>query len=198
MSLLVLAVLAGLAAGLIRARSTHSTYDIKDLNYAWLVPIAYLPQLVAFQLPATRSKLAAEHAAAALVGSQLILLGFAWSNRKQPGFGLLGLGLVLNLAVILLNGGLMPISPETAARLIPEVPPETWKPGNRLGTGKDILMATKDTRLWWLADQFLLPVWIPYRAAYSIGDILMAAGVFWLLWSSGRQKNRAGFIRRGI
>ena len=59
-------------------------------------------------------------AAAILVSSQVLLLVFAWFNRDQPGLWALDLGLALNLLVIVLNGGLMPISPETVARLAPE------------------------------------------------------------------------------
>jgi hypothetical protein len=32
-----------------------------------------------------------------------------------------------------------------------------------------------------LGDRFLLPAWSPYQAAFSAGDILIGAGVFWLL-----------------
>lgn len=198
MSLLILAVLAGLVAGLIRARVRHSTYEILDLRYAWLVPIAFIPQWVAFQSEATRHNLTAGLAAVALVTSQLILLAFAWLNRKQPGFWLLGLGLVMNLTVILLNGGLMPISPETAARLAPEISPNFWRSGERFGTGKDILLPVEETRLWWLADRFLLPTWLPVRAVYSFGDILIALGVFWWLWSSSKQPHLGEIKRRKI
>jgi hypothetical protein len=153
----------------------------------WLVPIAFLPQLFAFQLPATQKLIPDNLAALGLVISQLLLLVFAWANRNQPGFWMLGLGLLLNLAVIALNGGLMPISPETVTRLAPNAPPEAWHVGERLGTGKDIVIPEADMHLSWLADRFLLPDWTPYRVAFSLGDVFISVGAFWLLWSFGKQ-----------
>jgi hypothetical protein len=76
-------------------------------------------------------------AAAVLVGSQVLLLVFAWLNREQPGFWLLGLGLACNLLVITLNRGLMPISPEIVTQLKSGAATRTWQVGHRLGTGKD-------------------------------------------------------------
>jgi len=132
-------------------------------------------------------------AIAALVGSQMLLLLFVWCNRAHPGFWLLGLGLVMNLTVIVLNGGLMPISPETVVRIAPPGTPvdALFPPGTRLGTTKDIVLETQDTRLWWLSDILLFPTWFPMpQFAYSVGDVLIAAGVIQLLWrSGGRQQD---------
>jgi hypothetical protein len=36
-----------------------------------------------------------------------------------------------------------------------------------------------------LADRFLLPDWFPYKVAFSLGDILIALGIFWLLAKPG-------------
>ena len=156
------------------------------LIHSWLVFIAVIPQLLVFQIPATGKWVPLFWVKAILIGSQALLLGFVWSNRKSPGVWLLGLGLGLNVLVILINGGLMPISPEAASRVYPATPPQAWTIGNRLGLGKDILLAESETRLGILSDRFHLPAWFPYRAAFSVGDILIAFGVFQLFWSAGR------------
>jgi hypothetical protein len=149
----------------------------------WLVPIAFLPQWLAFNLPVTR-RLTTENAAiAALVSSQALLLVFAWYNRRQPGFWALGTGLALNLTVIALNGGLMPVSPEVVAELLPDAPTDAWQGGERVGW--NTVLPVADTRLWWLSDFLLLPAWFPFRKALSIGDILIAVGAFWYLWALG-------------
>jgi hypothetical protein len=180
---LLVAVVAGLLAGLARARYGRRSLRVPTLRLAWLVPVAFLPQLIAFYLPAGGRVPADALAAAALVGSQVALLIFAWLNRKQPGFWALALGLALNLLVIALNCGLMPISPETAGRLMPHAAPDMVQVGHRLG--KDIVLSAAATRFEWLADRFLLPPWIPYRVAFSLGDVLIALGAFWLLWAMG-------------
>jgi hypothetical protein len=53
-------------------------------------------------------------------------------------------------------------------------------PGSRFGE-KDILLLPQDTRFEPLADRFLTPAWSAYRAAFSLGDVLLAAGAFWML-----------------
>lgn len=179
---MLLAIPAGLIAGLIHSWIRKQTYEIVDLRYVWLVPIAYLSQLFVFHIPVIARELSRDFVAGILVSSQFILLVFVWMNLKHPGFWLLGIGLGLNFLVIILNGGFMPISPETITRLIPGLSTDLWKTGERFGTGKDIVLAINNTRLWWLSDRFLLPEWIPYRAAFSLGDIFIAVGVFLLLW----------------
>ncbi len=124
-----------------------------------------------------------------LVGSQILLLVFVWFNWKKPGFWLLGAGLLLNFLVIFLNGGFMPISPETVRNLYPGLPQTSWAIGQRLGNGKDLVLLPANTHLGMLSDRFLLPGWVNYAVAFSIGDVLIALGAFWLLWTLGGQRN---------
>ena len=173
--------MGGLGRAWLAGRRIHTP----EISLAWLVLAAYLPQFLAFQFPVSRKFFPDEWAAIILVVSQGALLIFAWSNRRQPVFWMLGLGLACNLAVIVLNGGLMPISPETVVRLAPEASNSAWQVGERLGIGKDIVLETSRTRLWWLADRFLLPGWFPYSVAFSLGDLLIAFGTFGFFWSLG-------------
>jgi hypothetical protein len=120
-----------------------------------------------------------------LVISQAGLLIFALANLNFPGFWLLSLGLILNLTVILFNGGLMPISPETVSTIFPDMQAGGMVIGERLGTGKDILLAVEQTRLWALSDRFLVPYGPGYYVAFSPGDALVAIGIIAALWSIG-------------
>ena len=101
----------------------------------------------------------------------------------------LGLGLALNLTVISLNGGWMPISPETLRRL--GVPEGAWQLGTRHGYSKDIVLMKEETRLWFLSDALTLPQWIPYRVAFSIGDVLISIGVVGYLVQNDRSKKES-------
>lgn len=184
--ILLYAVVVGLVAGWIRARFHDGRLRFPDLHLAWLVPLAFAPQWLTFYWPVTHRLATVQVASVVLVSSQLLLLIFAWVNRREQAFWWLGLGLFLNLLVIVLNGGLMPISPETLGRLIPEVDPGTWPVGQRFGSSKDIVLPWEEMRLPWLADRFLTPTWAPQRAAFSVGDVFVAFGAFWLLWQAGR------------
>ncbi len=189
--ILLTAVIAGLTVGLIRARINHRPYQPFRLRYAWLVLAALILQWFAFTFPPTRSTLPDEVASVSLVLSQSILLVFAWFNRKTPGFWLLGVGLSLNLLVITLNGGFMPISPETVRWLVPDAPEGAWQVGERFGYGKDIVLPVEQTKLQFLSDRFRTPDSPHYRVAFSAGDVLIAAGAFWLLWSVGAATTEA-------
>lgn len=176
--ILLWAVILGLLAGSIRAWVGGRRLISPNLRLAWLVPVAFVPQLLVFYIPAIAGIWADNIVATGLVTSQILLVIFAWVNRRQPGFWLLGLGLALNMLVIVLNGGLMPISPETVTKLLPNATPDTWEIGSRLGRSKDIVLPITETRLWLLSDRFLLT--LPNRVAFSLGDVLVATGAFWL------------------
>ncbi len=183
--ILLLAVAIGLLAGVARARVSGRRLVAPPISMVWLVLVAFLPQWLAFYGPTSWLRLPDHLVPIGLVTSQILLLIFVWANRGLPGFWVLGLGLGLNLLVIVLNGGWMPISPETLGRMYPDRAADVWIVGERLGTSKDVILAVADTRLAWLSDRFILPSWSPYRVAYSLGDIFITAGAFILLWSLG-------------
>ena len=187
--ILLVAVFFGLLAGFARAQISGTSYRPVELRSTGLVLLAYLPQFFAFSLPSTRSRIPDNWIPVILVGSQIILLYFAWINRKLPGFQLLFLGLLSNFLVIGLNGGMMPLPPENAALLIPPGSDLHLEIGQRAGVGKDVILLKENTKLWFLGDVFMLPEWINYPLAYSPGDILISIGAFWLLFELGKPKN---------
>ncbi len=174
--ILLAALAAGLLSGLAWARWNHQPYQPPDLKYLWLVFIAFLPQYLAFYLPGSGQNVSGF----LLPLSQGLLLGFAWLNRRLPGMMILLIGTALNFTVIAANRGFMPISPQTASQLVSQAVLENIQPGERFGT-KDILLHPQDTRFEWLADRFLPPAWSVYQVAFSLGDVLIAFGIFRLL-----------------
>lgn len=182
--ILLASVASGFLTSLLRAVFRRRWLNVPILRLGWLVFASLIPHLLAFNLPSTRASISDMAAAMILITTQGMLLVFAWANRRQPGFWMLGLGLVLNLLVIIANGGWMPISPETIQSIAPHAAPGSWQIGQRLGSSKDIVLLASQTRLYWLSDCLLLPAWIPYRAALSIGDVLIAVGAFQALWTA--------------
>ena len=156
--ILLLAVALGLIAGIIRTRIRRREFHLPELQLLWLVPIAYLPQFLSFDWPAPRKIIPDCWAAVALVSSQILLLVFVWANRRRPEFWILGLGLTLNLLVIILNGGLMPISPDMVKRLFPNELSDFWELNQRLGGSKDVVLEISATKLRWLSDCIFLSI----------------------------------------
>lgn len=178
--ILLFALLTGLLVGIGWARWHNTPYQAPALQSVWLAFVAFLPQLVIAYVPATRYLLPDRLAAIGLSVSLVLFAGFAWLNRRLSGMSVLLVGLMLNLVVMLANGGWMPIAPQTASQLVNTDVLKFLSLGSRFGQ-KDILLPPWNTNLEFLADRFLLPAWFPYRVAFSLGDILIGIGVFWLL-----------------
>jgi hypothetical protein len=176
--ILLLALAGGLPVGMAQSRWRGRPYQPPELRWIWLAFLAFLPQFTVLYLPGGRTS--DWFAATCLLSSLLCFLAFTWLNRRVVGMSILMIGLALNLAVIASNGGFMPISPQTAGRLVSENVQADLVPGSRFGP-KDILTLPERTRLEFLADRFLPPEWIAYRVAFSLGDVFIALGAFSLL-----------------
>ena len=100
-----------------------------------------------------------------------VVLGVLLWNRDLPWAWLIAVGVALNLVVVALNGGQMPVFPEALLALGKEASL------NRIASGGDPKHSavTEATRLPWLGAW--LPVPGPMSAAASPGDVVMAIGV---------------------
>ncbi len=185
--ILLTAIVIGLVAGWGYARWKGATWQSPVFKATWLVAVGFLPQFLAFYLPSTRKLFTDEAASVSLIASQILLLAFAALNIRLPGMPLLAFGLACNLAVILANGGFMPLTTDAASHLVSQTVMNRLVIGERVGSAsKDILLSEAGMRLPWLADRFIPPKAIPYRFAFSLGDVFIATGTFWLL-AHGKQ-----------
>lgn len=164
---LLAGVVLGLLIGLGWAGKNRVRYEAPVLLHLWLAPAAFILQ----GWEQSRS--------IPFIASQLLFLVFAFLNRSHLGMKILLIGAALNFMVMAANGGFMPISFETADRLTQQDLLDY--PAGTLFGAKDILLPPEETRFEWLADRFLPPAWLPYQFAFSLGDIFIAAGAFWLL-----------------
>ncbi len=182
--ILLFAVLAGLLVGLGKAYWRRQYYIAPSLQAVWLPVVAFLPQLFIAYMPTTRQLLNDGLASLSLLVSLALFFVFAWFNRRLPGMPILIFGLLLNFVVIVANGGWMPISLHTANLLAGKDVLQFVNLGSRFGE-KDILLPAQNIHIEFLADRFLLPAWLPYKVAFSLGDVLISVGAFWLLAQPG-------------
>ncbi len=90
----------------------------------------------------------------------------ATRNAALPGAPLIAVGSLLNALVIAANGG-MPVDPVAAEAAMAQP----------MFNDRLHVDASADTRLALLSDVIPLPL---FRNVYSVGDVLIAAGGFWL------------------
>lgn len=104
----------------------------------------------------------------------LMLVGLvAIVNRALPGAWLIALGSLLNTVVTLVNGG-MPVDPGALAASGKPAPSD----------GLHVILGP-DTRLPFLADVLLAPI---VNNIYSVGDVVLAMGGFWMAFRLLKQR----------
>jgi hypothetical protein len=179
--ILVLAVLASFLVGMIRTGGRVGSLSRARLRSVELIFIAFLMQVPLLRSSPGRVEQLFSLTSMLFLWSYPLLLVFVWRNRHLAGFWLLGLGVTLNLLVLVVNGGFMPVSPDALAKLNPSIPPDQWETGHHRHHSKGIILERADTALWELSDIFVLPPPFPVPTAFSIGDVLIATGAFLFL-----------------
>ena len=164
MPMLVSGLVAGFVLGLVSGGNWRNLAKL-DLKL-W-------PALLAGVVARTAAPLFGGLALSASIAG-LLLVGFvALVNRAMSGAWLIGLGAVLNSVVTFVNGG-MPVDPG-ALTLSGKAPPSD---------GLHVILGP-GTRLPFLADVLLIPV---INNIYSIGDVVLAIGGFWMVFRLVRSR----------
>ena len=162
MALVAVVVLSALAVPLSGGR-LGALVDLR-LRHVWAVYVALALGVLAIGLPGLPDGLRS----LLLVAAYPVGAVFLAANWRVPGIVLTALGAALNLLAITANGGVMPTSPAAMARagLVDD-------PGFQNST------VLADPRLAFLGDVFAIPASWPLSNVFSIGDVLIAAGLAW-------------------
>lgn len=173
--ILIVALVVSVAFALVRGGRLAGLAELR-LRHSWLVLLAVaLQALGVYHVVRLPSLWGIQVSALPGVAATLVALGVLWANRRLPGIWLVGLGLLANLTAMVANGGWMPVAPEALAVLgWPAVPA-----GTKLFGAENVVLPRAATRLWWLCDVFV--VRYPVGSVFSIGDVFVALGLFWLV-----------------
>jgi len=143
----------------------------------WLVWIALADQLLVISiLPGSA------HAAldVANVASYAVGGAFLWANRHIAGTWLVGVGAGLNVLALASNGGIMPASRAALAA-------SGWHAAAGHFQNSAYVAHAK---LAFLGDIFAIPKWMPGHDVFSIGDLLIVAGVGFVVWRNSARPAR--------
>lgn len=110
--------------------------------------------------------------------SYALIAFVVWCNRRFRGFPLIGAGMLLNFAVIALNGGHMPANAANLAKIGYTEAAAMLAAGQ---TANNSVLLDAGTRLGCLSDIFYLPGPFPSPNIFSVGDVLIAAGIFFFI-----------------
>ncbi|MGH2358627.1 MAG: DUF5317 family protein [Candidatus Limnocylindria bacterium] len=139
---------------------------LATLEFRWplLAVAGLLVQLALFLGPVT--EVIGQAGPAIYVASSAAVLVALLRNLHIPGLLVVAAGAVANLAAIVANGGYMPASPSALAAL-----------GKWVGSSYSNSTVRADPALEPLTDVFAMPAGVPFANVFSIGDVLIGAGI---------------------
>jgi hypothetical protein len=171
LSVLLLAMASGLAVGQLRGG------DLDGLRAAHIKALPLAVAALVLQVLLGSQGLRLDGAlrmigSLLLVASLLVALIVVWANRRLPGMLLIGFGLVANLLVVGVNGG-MPVPKATLERAgISAASPDLRE------LGPKYVLERPGTRLGGLGARLAIP---PGRTMLSVGDLTQYAGLVLLV-----------------
>ena len=173
--LLLGAALIGVAAGLLAGGSLSNLQVLLRLRWNWVLIFALVVR-IATTLTPLRSIEGIQYV---FVLSELLLAVWAFVNvSRLRSLGVVGAGTLLNLAVMLANGGRMTVAPSSG---------EVVRPGIA-----SYMEMTDASRLNWLGDWIGVAAGrhLPFSGAYSPGDVVITLGLLLVGFEATRVRSR--------
>jgi hypothetical protein len=166
------AIPAGILVGLLVGGRLSNLSGL-GFRWGWLAVGGLLVQLVLFT--PTGEAIAGSAGSAIYLASTLVVFVAVLRNISLPGMPLVLFGALSNLLAIAANGGYMPASADAID--IAGLPP-----GDHANS---VVLA--DPALRPLTDVLALPAWVPMANVFSIGDVLIAVGIVWVIAAAMRR-----------
>lgn len=157
------AIPLGILLGLVRRGRLGNLAELR-FEWGWLVLAGLAAQVAIFSEPV--GKVVGQAAPALYVASSLVVLAAVLRNWRVPGLKLVAAGAISNLVAIVANGGYMPADPAALAQA-----------GLGPANGYSNSIVTNRPVLGPLTDIFGMPDWLPFANVFSIGDVLIGAGM---------------------
>lgn len=156
-------LLLGLVAGFLTRGRVAGLASLR-WRWPWVLILALLTQVVLFsdQVAAWIGDAGPPLYVASTAAGLLVVL----ANRAIAGMPVVALGAASNFAAIAANGGFMPVDPRAL---------QTLGPVKSAAYSNSAVVP--DAALAPLTDIFALPTWLPFANVFSIGDVLIGAGV---------------------
>ena len=171
----------GIAAGLLRGGSMRNLAALR-VRHAWLPLLAVGLQACFVVFGREPGSIPTWVRTSVLLITYSGMFGFLLLNRDLPGSRVLLAGAALNAAVMLANGGFMPVTPQALERSGHTGYIVTQGDDQFVRRSKDIVLEKEDTRLWFLSDAFGIPAPLPFSSNFSPGDLLIGLGAAWLTY----------------
>lgn len=178
--ILIAAFVLSIAWGLAQRGSLRAV-ALLPLRWGGIALLAFVLQIYLIYFPEARAEGPLSTHVLILMASYILLFGVIWKNHALPGVWLIGAGFAANFAVMLVNGGYMPITREALAAVGHLQNATSTEIGARVLATKDVVLLREQTHLWFLSDIFVAPPPFPFPSVFSLGDTLIAVGIFLLV-----------------
>jgi hypothetical protein len=166
MTVPVLAAVLLLLPGILGGR-LDQLFGLRLVAAKWVLG-ALIMQVVILGVAGNRSRVLGVPLSMLHVGTYVVALAVILANRRLPGIWPVGLGTLSNGLTIAVNAGTLPARPQAlhSAGL------DASATGTFVNSG-----ALDNPHLWFLGDVFAIPAGLPLANVFSIGDVLILAGI---------------------